>query len=71
MSKPAQHPEQDFDLEEEQAVELPNREAMSLIGGGGILGGPPTVSPLLPEPAATGPATTPPEPTVGADPPVA
>lgn len=68
MSKKHPQPaDEAVDVEAEQATDLPNREALSLIGGGGILGGPPTVytgpdpvnaaplppeSPLPPEPPA-------------------
>jgi hypothetical protein len=54
----------DAELEDEQAVDLPNREAMSLIGGAGVLGGPPTVASLFEQqpPDAPGPASIAPEP---------
>ena len=52
------------DLEDEQAIDLPNREAMSLIGGAGVLGGPPTVAPLFEPTSAPGPASIAPEPPI-------
>jgi hypothetical protein len=55
-------------LDDDQAIDLPNREALSLIGGAGILGGPPTIY-GGPEPVDAGPIS--PEPPIQPEPPTA
>ena len=55
-------------LEDEQAIDLPNREALSLIGGPGVLGGPPTIY-SGPDPVDAGPIS--PEPPIAPEPPTA
>jgi len=55
-------------LDQEQAIDLPNREALSLIGGPGVLGGPPTIY-NGPDPVDAGPIS--PEPPIAPEPPTA